>query len=88
MYNQDSTQEDLIQIQRKKENLYKQAEVKRIQHCQTTSTINAKEFPLDRKKGHTKRTPNNKINGNKLIYINNYHIGRWAKCFNQKTQIG
>ena len=88
MYNQDSTQEDLIQIQRKKQNLYKQAEVKRIQHCQTTSTINAKEFPLDRKKGHTKQTPNNKINGNKLIYINNYHIGRWAKCFNQKTQIG
>ena len=45
MYNQDySTQEDLIQIQRKKQNLYKQAEVKIIQHCQTTSTINTKEF--------------------------------------------
>ena len=30
-----------------------------------------------------KTTQNNKVNGNRIIYINNYHKCKWAKYSNQ-----
>ena len=32
--------------------------------------------------------PNNKVNGNEIIFINNYLKCKWVKCSNQKTKTG
>ena len=52
---------DLIQIRWRNQKLYRQAEAKRIQHHQTSSTTNAKGTPLSgkhkRRKGPTKTNP-------------------------------
>ena len=61
------------------------SKIKRIQHHQTNSTINAKRISLDRKhekERQTKQIPNNKVNGNMIIYINIYLTCKWAKCSN------
>ena len=46
-------------------------------------SINTRE-----EKRSTKSTPDNKENGNRNIYINNYFKYKWIKCSNQKTQTG
>ena len=58
-YNQDySTRQYLIQIRWRNQKLYRQAQAKRIQHHQTSSTTNAKGTSLSekhkRRKGPTK----------------------------------
>ena len=40
------------------------------------------------KKGLQKQTQNNKVNGNRIRYINNYLKYKWIKCSNQKKQTG
>ena len=60
-------------------------QIKRIQHHQTNSTINAKGISLDRKhekERQTKQTPSNKVSGSMIIYINTYLTCTWAKCSN------
>ena len=82
---------DLIQIQRRNQKLYRQAKVKRIQHHQTSSSTNAEGTPPDRThktKRLIKLSPNNKVNGNRVILINNYLKCKWIKCSNQKTKVG
>ena len=62
----------------------------RIQHHQTSSSANAKGSSLDRKHKNDvqTQTPNNKVNGNGIILINNYLKCKWVECPNQKTKTG
>jgi len=83
---------DLIQTGWRNGQLYRQAKVKRIQQHKTTFTTNAKRTSLDKKhkerKDLQKQTQNNKINGNRIIYIKNYPKWKWIKCSNQKIHTG
>ena len=69
--------------------LYRQAKAERIQHQQTSSPTNVKGYALDRKhkKGVQTRTQNNKVNGNRIILINNYLKCKWVEFPNQKTKM-
>ena len=66
---------------KEKSKVYKQAKAERIQHHQISFSTNAKGYSLDRK--HRK---NNKVNGNRIILINNYLKRQWVECLNQKTK--
>ena len=54
------------------------------------STTKPALHSLDRKhrKDIKTRTPNNKVNGNGIILINNYLKCKWVECPNQKTKTG
>ena len=80
---------DLIHLWRRNQKPYRQAKAEQFQHCQTSSSTNAKGSSLDRKhhKG-LENWQNNKVNFNGNILINNYLKCRWAKCSNQKTMTG
>ena len=67
------------------------SKIKRIQHHQTNSTINAKRISLDRKhekERQTKQIPNNKVNGNMIIYISIFTLHVNELNAPTKRQIG
>ena len=76
---------DLIQIWRRNQKLYRQAKAEGIQHHQTSSSTNAKGFPLDRK--YRNLNPKQQ-SGNWIILINNYFKCKLVECPNQKTKTG
>ena len=91
MYSRDYYKsKDLIQIWRRNQKLYRQEKPGRIQYHQTSSSTHAKGSSLERKhrKGLETQTQNNKINGNRIILINNYLKCKWVECPNQKTKTG
>ena len=67
--------------------------IKGIQHNHTSFTTNAKGASLERKTQekenvYIKKSHSSKLNGNKIIYINNYLKCKQTKYSKQKTQIG
>ena len=81
---------DLIQNWPRNQKLYRQAEIKRIQHHQTSFATNTKGTYIaskdKRKERPTKTTPNNQENANRNICINNHIKYKQMKCTNQKIE--